>query len=185
MVPLKELWLPVLLSGVFVFVLSSIVHMVLRYHNSNFVGVPDEDGVQGALRPFAIPPGDYALPHADGMAAMKTPEFQDKLNKGPVIFMTVFPNGQMSMGKGLFFWFVYAVVVSLFAAYVAGRALPAGADYMAVFRFTSVTAFAGYVLGQWPNTIWYKRKLSTTLKYTLDGLIYALGTAGVFGWLWP
>jgi len=31
----------------------------------------------------------------------------------------------------------------------------------------------------------YKRNWGTTLKSVFDGLVYALFTAGAFGWLWP
>ena len=99
--------------------------------------------------------------------------------------MTVLPNGAPAMGKSLALWFVYCCVVGLFAAYVAGRALPVGAHYRAVFRFAGVTAFVGYALALWQNTIWFKRAWTTTLKSTIDGLVYGLLTAGVFGWLWP
>jgi hypothetical protein len=68
---------------------------------------------------------------------------------------------------------------------IAGRALPAGARYLAVFRFAGATAFYGYALALWQNTIWYKKNWMTTLKSNADGLIYALLTAGFFGWLWP
>jgi hypothetical protein len=76
-------------------------------------------------------------------------------------------------------------VIGVFAAYVAGRALPAPAPYRAVFRFAGVTAFAGYTLALWQNTIWYKRDWMITLESTFDGLVYAALTAGTFGWLWP
>ena len=99
--------------------------------------------------------------------------------------MTVMENGPMKMGMSLFMWFLYSIVVGIFAAYVAGRALGPDAHYLAVFRFTGVTAFVGYTLALWQNSIWFNRKLSTTIKNTIDGLIYALFTAGVFGWLWP
>lgn len=46
-------------------------------------------------------------------------------------------------------------------------------------------AFAGYSLAIWQMSIWYSRAWSLTLKATMDGLIDALLTAGVFGWLWP
>ena len=54
-----------------------------------------------------------------------------------------------------------------------------------MFRFAGATAFTGYALALWQNTIWYKRAWTTTLKATIDGLIYALLTAETFGWLWP
>ena len=75
--------------------------------------------------------------------------------------------------------------VSLFAAYVASRALPVGAQYLDIFRFIGATSFIGYSLALWQMSIWYRRAWSTTVKATVDGLIYALLTAGTFGWLWP
>jgi hypothetical protein len=99
--------------------------------------------------------------------------------------MTVMPSGSMAMGKQLTMWFGYAVVVGIFAAYVAGRALPPGTPYLAVFRFAGVTAFLGYAVALWQMSIWYHRAWITTVKATVDGLIYALLTAGTFGWLWP
>ena len=185
MVSIVSLWLPILLSAVFVFILSSIIHMVLRYHSTDFARLPDEEKVMDDLRKYNIPPGEYSMPRASDMKDMSSPEFIEKSKKGPVVMMTVMENGPMKMGMSLFMWFLYSIVVGIFAAYVAGRALGPDAHYLAVFRFTGVTAFVGYTLALWQNSIWFKRKLSTTIKNTIDGLIYALFTAGVFGWLWP
>ena len=185
MVPLMSLWLPILLSAVLVFVVSSIIHMMLGYHASDLAKVPNEEAVMDATRPFNIPPGDYMMPHAGTASAMKDPQFQEKMNRGPVAMMTVYPSGQASMGSSLVQWFLYALLVSLFAAYVGGRALGPGAPYMEVFRFTGTVAFAGYALALLQQSIWFKRKWSTTIKSVFDGLIYGLLTAGMFGWLWP
>jgi len=95
------------------------------------------------------------------------------------------PSGGISMGRNLILWFVYCVVVSVFAAYIAGRALPQGTVYLNVFRFAGATAFIGYAAALWQMSIWYHRAWTTTIKSTVDGLIYALLTAGTFGWLWP
>ncbi len=185
MVSLLSLWLPILLSSVIVFVASSILHMVFSYHQNDFKSVPKEDEVMDALRPFEIPPGEYVFPHACSHKAMNDPQFKKKLEKGPLAFMTVMPNGAFSMGKNLIQWFVYCLVVGVFAGYITGHALQAGAHYLSVFRFVGSVAFVGYSLALWQSSIWYKRAWSTTLKSTFDGLIYALLTAGVFGWLWP
>jgi hypothetical protein len=182
---LHSLWLPIVLSSVFVFVLSSLIHMATPWHKGDYGAVPDQDEVMDALRPFAIPPGDYMLPHPADMSEMRSQAFLDKLKRGPVAVLTVQPNGMMSVGKSMVLWFLYLVVVSLFAGYVAGRALPNGAPYLAVFRFAGVTAFVGHSLALWQMTIWYRRNLGTTLRATVDGLLYALVTAGTFGWLWP
>lgn len=185
MTTLTALWLPLLLSTVLVFLVSSVIHMALPWHKNEYPKVPNEEGVMNALRPFAIPPGDYMMPRAAGTKEMQAPDFIDKLNKGPVMILTVLPNGPMTMGKSLILWFVYSAVVGFFAAYVAGRALGATATYLEVFRFVGATAFIGYSAALWQMTIWYKRDVATTLKSTIDGLIYALVTAGTFGWLWP
>jgi hypothetical protein len=185
MTGLSTLWLPILLSSVIVFVASSIIHMALPWHKSDYAKVPNEDKMMDALRPLAIPPGDYMVPRPPSMEAMKSPEFLEKMKQGPVMVVTVIPNGPMTMGKNLALWFLYSVVVGIFAAYVAGRALPVGAPYLRVFQIAGVTAFVGYSLALWQLSIWYRRAWSTTIKASVDGLIYALLTAGVFGWLWP
>ena len=185
MVPLTSLWIPVLLSAVVVFVLSSIIHMVLTYHRNDYRKLPDEDDVMDALRGFNIQPGDYIVPCAGSPETMKSEAFKAKVAKGPIATMTVFPTGEWGMGRSLVLWFVYCIVVGLFAAYIAGRAVGPGAEYLSVFRFTGCTAFVGYTLALWQNSIWYRRAWSTTVKGTVDGLIYAVFTAGVFGWLWP
>lgn len=185
MTGLDALWLPILLSSVFVFLVSSVIHMALPWHKGDYSKVPNEDKVMDALRPFAIPPGDYMMPRASSMKDMSSPEFTEKMKKGPVMIFTVVPNGPATMGKSLTLWFLYSVLVGFFAAYLTGRTLSAGADYLEVFRYIGTTAFLGYSLALLQTSIWYRRAWSTTIKSMIDGLIYALVTAGVFGWLWP
>lgn len=185
MVQLTSLWLPILLSAVAVFLVSSIIHMATPWHNADYPRLPNEAAVADALRPLAIPPGDYMMPRAGSGKEMSSPEFMEKMQRGPVMVLTVLPNGPMAMGKSLGLWFLYAVVVSLFAAYLAGATLPAGTAYLAVFRVAGTTAFVGYALALWQMTIWYRRSTGTTLRSTVDGLVYGLVTGGVFGWLWP
>lgn len=185
MVPILSLWLPILLSAVAVFVISSIIHMLLPYHRSDYGELPEEDKVMEALRSFNIPPGDYVMPCPKSIKNMKTSEFIEKRTKGPAAFMTVVPSGEPKMAMGMFLWFAYSIVVGIFAAYIAGRALAPGAEYLSVFRFAGATAFIGYSLALLQNSIWYKKSWITTFKSIFDGLIYALFTAGFFGWLWP
>ncbi len=185
MTGLAALWVPILLSAVIVFVVSSLIHMASPWHKSDYPKLPNEDRVMDVLRPLAIPPGDYMMPRPSSRQEMRSPQFAEKFKKGPVMMFTVWPGGSMSMGRQLVQWFLYAVIVGIFAAYVAGRALPPGAEYLHVFRFAGVTAFIGYALALWQMSIWYRRAWLTTIKATVDGLIYALLTAGTFGWLWP
>jgi Flp pilus assembly protein TadB len=185
MVPILSLWLPILVSAVFVFVVSSIIHMLLGYHAGDYRKLPDEEAVIDALRKFNIPGGQYSAPRPASMKDMNSPEFQAKVKKGPSFMLTIWPGGSTSMAGSLFQWFVYSLIVGIFAAYVAGRALGPDAHYLAVFRFAGVTAFVAYALGGWQESIWYKRPVSVSLKNSFDALVYALVTAGTFGWLWP
>jgi len=185
MVPIPSLWLGILLGAVIVFIVSSIIHMVLPYHRNDFSGVANEDAVMDALRPFNIPPGEYVVPRAGSPAAMKTPEFKAKVEKGPVLFLNVMPAGMPSMGSSLVQWFLYCALVGVFAAYVAGRTLMPGAEYWAVSRVASTVAFAGYGLALLQNSIWYKRAWSTTAKSLFDALIYAMLTGGALAGFWP
>ena len=185
MVSLNALWLPILLSAVIVFIASSVIHMASPWHKSDYPKLPNEEGLRAALRPLAIPPGDYMVPRPSSREELRDPAFLQKVNEGPNLVLTVMPAGPFSMGRNLVQWFLYCLVISLFAAYIASRALQAGTEYMQVFRFTGTTAFLGYSAALWQMSIWYRRALGTTVKATIDGLIYALLTAGTFGWLWP
>ena len=182
---IAALWLPILASAVIVFIASSIIHMGPLWHRNECPPLPEQDRIQEALRPFKLQPGEYMLPRAKDMKSCNAPEFVEKLTRGPVLIMTVVPNGPMSMTRPLTQWFIYTVVVSVFAAYVAAATLPADAPYLAVFRVAGTAAFLAYAVGLWHQSIWYNRPWSTTLKHTLDGLIYGLLTGGAFGWLWP
>lgn len=184
MVSITTLWLPILLAAVVVFLVSSLIHTVLGYHWNDYRAPPKQDALLDALRGFNIPPGDYGLPKPDAMAQMRTPEFKEKFNRGPVVFMTVWGGG-MGMGKSLAQWFIYLLVVGVFCAYIAGRELSPGANYLAVFRLVGFSAFMAYALALPQAAIWYRRNWRMTLLGMFDGLVFALLTAGMFGWLWP
>ena len=184
MVPLASLWLPILLSAVVVFVVSSLLHMVLKYHRSDYGKLSNEDAVMDALRPN--PPGDYMTPHSTGPEMRKDPAFQERMRRGPMAMITVMKGDMMtSFRNALIGWFVYAIIASIFAAYVASRALSPGAAYPQVFRFVGTVAFLAYGMALAQQSIWYGKRWSTTFKSMLDALIYALLSAGIFGWLWP
>jgi hypothetical protein len=185
MTALSALWLPVLVSAFLVFVASTVIHMFLPWHRNDYLKMPNEDRALDALRPLAIPPGDYMVPHCTGPEEMKSPAFKDKMSKGPVMIVTVRPNGMPSMGGYLVQWFIFCAVIGLFAGYVGSRAMPPGAQYLRVFQLVGASAFMAYAAAIWPMSIWYGRSWKTTFKSTIDGLVYALITAGTFGWLWP
>lgn len=185
MVSITALWLPILVSAVLAFLVSSVIHMILPYHKSDYAKLPGEDSIRAAIRKENAPAGDYAMPHASSMKEMGSPEMLEKYKEGPVSFVTVMPNGPPAMGKTLGQWFVYLLVCSAAVAYVVTRTLDADTHYLQVFRVAGTAAFLCYAGAQPMNSIWKGNKWSTTVKNVFDGLVYALLTAGAFGWLWP
>jgi hypothetical protein len=183
-VPLTSLWLPILVSAVFVFVASCIVHVVLPVHRRDWAKLPTEDAVLDHLRQAGVAPDNYMFPHCTGKD-MATEPMKEKWARGPVGFLIVRPSGPPAMGKALAAWFVFTLVVGVFVAYLAASTLPAGTPYLQVFRVTGTAAFLAYAFGSPLESIFKGLKWGTTARFALDGLFYALVTAGVFGWLWP
>jgi len=184
-IALPALWMPIVLAAVAVFLVSSILHMVLKYHRADYKKVPNEAEVLAGLSKAQLPPGYYHFPYCDSMKEMGTPEGIEKFRRGPVGTLTLLPNAPMAMGKTLGLWFVYCLVVSFFVAYLASRTLDPGISYLAVFRVVGATAFMAYGVGQLVSSIWMGVPWSNTLRAVFDGLLYALVTGGCFGWLWP
>lgn len=184
MTPVPSLLLPIVLSAVFVFVASAIIHMATRWHHNDLMKVPDEDGVMTALRAFNLRPGNYGFPKPDTRAAMDSEAFKAKVKAGPVAFLTVRPS-DFNMGGTLLQWFLYSLLVSLFAGYVAGVAFGPGTEYLRIMQVAGCVAFVGYAMAQMHESIWWGRRWSWTLRNMLDGLLYGLLTGGTFGWLWP
>jgi hypothetical protein len=185
MVQLSALVMPIVLSAVIVFVGSSVLHMVLRYHNSDYKRFENEDDIRAAINKGSAAPGQYMLPYNTSMSALQNPAVQQKFNEGPVGLVLLRPRGMMKMGPLLGAWFIYSVGISVFAAYVAGHSLAPGASYLAVFRIVGTVAFLAYAGAHIQDAIWRGVPWSAAIKDIADGLIYGLLTAGVFGWLWP
>jgi hypothetical protein len=182
---ITELWLPILVATVLVFVASNIVWMALPHHKSDARRLPDEPPALEALGKQGLKPGLYRFPWAGSMAEMKDPAFVEKLNKGPVGLLTVLPNGPFNMGRQLGLWTGYILVMSILVAYVAGRVLGADAAALQVFRVAGTVAFLGYSGSQLPSAIWWGKPLGVAVKEILDGLAYGLITGAAFAWLWP
>lgn len=178
---IADLWLPILGSAVIVWIASALIWTVLPWHKNDYARTSDEEGVRAALRGLA--PGYYNVPHVTDMKDLKKPEVQQKFEEGPLAFITVLPNGMPSMGRSMALSFVYNVVVSILCAYLVTRTTAANATYLEVFRIAGFSAWLAYGLAVIPDSIWFGRPWSQTVKILFDALIYGLLTGGVFGWL--
>ena len=185
MVWLTQLAIPILLAAVAVFVASSIIHMVLKYHNKDYRGLPNEDEVAAAIRKGNLAPGQYAIPFCQDMKEMAKPEMVAKYTSGPVGMLLLRKPGAISMGPLLGQWFLLNLVIAVFCAYLAGRTLGPGTEYLSVFRITGTVAFLAYSAGGWSSGIWMGVPWSSVWKNTFDALVYGLVTGGVFGSMWP
>jgi hypothetical protein len=184
-VPITALWLPILLSAVIVFVVSSLIHMILPLHKNDYRKLPDEEKVMDALRSAGVTPGRmYIFPYTTHKE-MKLPEAREKFKRGPIGGITIRPTGVPGMAKFLIQWFLYCIVVGIFVAYLTGRTRAAGAPYLEVFRVAGASAFLAYSVALIQDAIWKGEDWGVTFKHVVDGFIFALVTAGTFSWLWP
>lgn len=184
-VSIVQLGLPILLSAVFVFLVSSVIHMATPMHKNDMGKLPDEESIMAAMRKASVQPGEYCMPRPTTMKEMCTPEFTEKYKLGPVAVVTVMPSGPPSVGKSLAQWFVWTLVVGVFVGYITALACPAGTHYGTVFQVAGTVGILGYAFCNVTNSIWKGVSWGTTFKFVIDGVLYALVTAGTFGWLWP
>ena len=182
MADLLAMWLPIVLSAVGVFIVSSVIHMALPWHRGDVGKMAGEEQVLATMRDHGVNPGQYMFPCPDSMKDASSPGMTAKYEQGPVGFINVLPSGVPNMGKSLLQWFVFSILVSVFTAYVLTFALEDGAVYMDVFRLSGTVAFLSYGLGYMQDSIWKGVRWSITAKFMIDGLLYALTTAGVFAW---
>ena len=182
MVDLASLLLPILLSAVFVFLASSVIHMALPIHRGDYRKLPAEDKVLDGLR-GTVPPGQYMFPCADSMKEMSSPEMVAKFQRGPVGMMIVRPPNSMNMGKSLGIWFAFCIVIGVCTAYVTGLVLPPGDGR--VFRIACTVATLCHAFSSVNDSIWKGVRWSTTFKFVFDGVVYGLVTGATFAWLWP
>ncbi len=178
---IPELWLPILVSAIIVFVASAIVWMVLPWHKSDFKKLPDEESARHALKGLGT--GLYMIPYCMDPAELKDEAMQRKYIDGPQGFVTVAGNGLPRMGPKLAASFVYYAGVGVACAYMVSRTLSADSAYAEVFRIAGTTAFLAYGLAYLQDSIWFSRPWSLSAKSLLDAFIYALLTGGTFGWL--
>ena len=184
-ISLLQLWAPILLGTVLAWIASSLIHIVLKYHDSDYKQLANEDEVMAAVRNGSPSLGVHTFPYCVDMSQMKDEAMQRKFNKGPVGFVTVFPSGMPPMGKLIGQQILYFLVGCVLVGYCATLALEPGAEYLSVFRFVAAVGFLAFGWAHIPFVIWYGLLWSTSAKYLLDALIYGLIVAGCFAGFWP
>lgn len=187
MVELIDLWLPIVLSAAAVFIASALAWMVMPHHKGDFRKLTNEDGVMAAVRSLSIPPGLYFFPHMkDCNKAKMDPAAKAKFEQGPHGMIQIWPADAFGkMGRNMVLSLLFYLITSVFVAYLATLALPAGAEYLKVFQVTGTAAIMAYCFATIPHAIWFGIPARNILSGLIDGIVFGLITAGFFGWLWP
>ncbi|MDO8544883.1 MAG: hypothetical protein Q7S40_30935 [Opitutaceae bacterium] len=186
MTALLTLWLPILLSAVVVFVISSLIHMVIKWHAPDYRGFANEDAVRDAIRAGNPAPGRYVVPYCADMKEMGGEAMLKKYREGPVGHIVLAPAGAPNMGKHLGLWFLWSLAIAAVAAFLATRLL--GLDHSharAAAKLVGAVTFIAHGFGTMQESIWMARPCSSSAKYLLDAALYAVGSGCVFLWLWP
>ena len=176
-----DLWLPILVSSVLIWIVSALIWTVLPWHKDDFSKVEDEEGARAALK--GLSPGFYNVPHCVDQKALKDPATQQKFEDGPLAFITILPNGMPPMGRNMALSFLHGIFICVLCAYFVTRTVDPNASYLAVFRIAGTVTWVAYGVAYIQDSIWFGRPWSITMKSLMDALIYGLLTGGVFGWL--
>jgi hypothetical protein len=183
---LLSLWLPILLSAVAVWFVSTIFGMPFLHHKNDWIGLPaaDEDSLMEGIRNRGIKPGNYLFPDFRTREAMESEKVGKALKEGPVGHLSVWQPPLTMGGKMAATFFVY-LVVSTLIAYLAFVALPNPAKFAKVFQVVGTAGILAYSFSFIPNAIWFGAYKRTIVASIIDGIVFGLITGAIFAWRWP
>jgi hypothetical protein len=168
-----------------VFVASSLIHMVFKWHNSEYRPLANEDEVRAALRAGNAAPGSYVIPHCADMKQMREEPMLQKFREGPVGFLTLRKSGMPHMGGALGLWFGLNLLVAAIGGCVAIHYVGITGDSHDAAHLVGVLSLLAYGAGSVQQGIWMGKPILGVAWDLLDALIYAFVTALAFAWLWP
>ncbi len=180
-----QLCLPIIVAAIAVFIASSLIHMVFKWHNSEYRPLPNEDEVRRVLSSANLAAGLYATPHCTDMKEMQSESMQQKFRDGPVALITMRKPGAPAMGKYLLQWFLLTLVIAALGAMLAMQAYGIAGNAHQAGHFIGIFTMIAYGCGSVQESIWMGRPWSATLKNLLDAFIYGFVSALVFWQLWP
>lgn len=184
MISIFELWLPILISAIAVFIASSVIWMALPYHKKDIRFMPSEEAFTKAIEPLDIKPGLYMYPNCSDHKDMKSDAFLAKWKSGPWGTLTVMgapPNFAFNLLKT----FLSYLAITTMCAYLASMSLQAGADSFTVLRFVGTSATLGFCMGSFAGDFFLGKPTRFIFTSFIDGIIFACITAGVFCFMWP
>lgn len=186
MIHAAALWLPALVATVAVFMASAVVWMAMPHHKKDFAGAEDEDGLMDAVRKcVSVAPGMYYFPFAK-WGQENADAYKDKVRAGPVGILRVRdPKSALDMRSALIKAFLQYAAINAVIALLAAGVVGTEAHFAEVFHVTGLAAFLAYGFVGVQESIWFGLPGKVAVKHAVDGLVYAVITGAVFGWLRP
>ncbi len=185
---LLPLWLPILLSAIAIWFISTIASMALPHHKQDWINLPDpptgEDNFMDDLRKRAIPPGNYLFPDFRTPAALKSPKVEQALKQGPVGHLSIWKT-PVTMGDKLLGAFIVHLIVAILIAYLTRLALPTSAPFAKVFQFAATAGILAYSFSSIPSALWFGAYKRTIIASVVDGIVFGLVIGAIFAWRWP
>ena len=187
MVSIPELWLPILVATVLVFVASNLVWMVLPHHKSDARRLPDEAAALGRAGQAGPEAGPLPLPVGQLDGRDEGPGLRREAEQGTGGAADGDPERPVQHGS---------VARPVDRLPGRGRHLRRLRHGPRARRPAPTTSRSSASRAPWPS--WPTRGAQLparhlvgqaagrrAVKEILDGLLYGLLTAGAFGWLWP
>lgn len=176
--------LPILLSGIAVFVASFLAWVVIGHHNPDWNELPDEGATIDLLQKSGTKAGQYVFPMTRTKEQMADDNKQQRLESGPWGTVNVWAR-PASIPRNLLQSFVFYLTTSLFVGYLGTLALDPGAGFSRVFQVTGTAGILAYAFGGVPNAIWFGTHFRAALMDVIDGICFGLITGLIFASMWP
>lgn len=188
---LHQLWLPILVCSVVLFICSFLVWAVLPHHKDDWAKLPNEDGVREYLKGQNLPTGAYLFPKMG--KECHSPEGQAKWKAAPAGELRIWKDA--SMAKNMIGTYIVFLIASLLTAYVAWHihsgftghnvASPMHGEFADRFQIVGTIGILTYCFSFIPNMIWFQAGKRAMINCIIDGLLYGIVTGATFSWLWP
>ncbi|MFT3685677.1 MAG: hypothetical protein QM783_12250 [Phycisphaerales bacterium] len=180
------LWLPILLSAVTVWIVSTIAGLPFLHHKNDFVGLPtaQEDAFMEFLRSSGIKPGNYLFPDFRTREAMESEKVKKTLEHGPVGHLSLW-TPPLSMGAKMMGTLAVYLVVSALIGYLASVTLAKGAEFGKVVQVVGTAGVLAYSFAFIPSAIWFGAYKRSIVAGVVDGIVCGLVTGVIFAWRWP
>ncbi|HMN39897.1 MAG TPA: hypothetical protein PKE29_03565 [Phycisphaerales bacterium] len=201
---LAHLWLPILVSGVVVWIVSFLCWMVIGHHKKDTLAIPKESEFIDTIRRMGIAPGDYMFPEPQSCRGMTKEErtrwAKEKWVAGAMGHLRVWADPSMSLN--MFLTFLFFLVASAVLAYLGWAVLPHGSiigvnvggttiaagmapTFAKVFQVIATGGILAYCFASFPNDLWFQKSRRAMVMNFIDGVVYALITATIFAYFWP